>query len=810
MLQPLENRGVKSMSDATGLDLTRRGFLKAAGATAGAAGLAACGMTSVDAWLGKAEAADVPEEHVAYMRHQFHCLSECCLKCTIRDGRLCKIEPNDAAPEFNRHVCLRGLSEIQHVYATDRLQTPLKRVGERGEGKFEAITWDEAIKTIHDEIQKSRDKYGDSSFFFRKSTEASVGQGFEFLGQLLHADDGYRWGLDRGSANGFDPAIGKFGFLPKNSSREFSDASTVILWGNNMLESGLTWSGVIMDAKEAGTYFVGIDPRFSPTCGKCDQYVPINPGTDPALALALINVVLDNEWYDEDFMKAYTGFPFLVNKATGEIRGTTSQTTSAAGKVTETKLADVWDSTSGAAHAVTDEGIDPALTGTHVIDGVTYVTEFDLLKDAMKQYTPEWAEGITGISADVITDLAERYATGGPAMISFGLGGPDKYANADILGHSLLVLTAITGNTGKTGTGTGWYGAGGGFASGDGLGAWTLPDEYGYEESGISMYDFPYKENNIHVAMTFGDVFTLEAANANVMLDWVKGLDFFAICDIYHSSAVDYADIVLPAATKFECEEDLMQIRDGKGLLSISQKCIDPLFESKSDLQIERLLAAQWGLEDVLPKSYEELAEAQMNGAGIGNMKGFTIQKLLDNQCVLQYLPSKAADRLTFNTPSKRIEPYYENELNVGQAWPTYENANESYPDNPKKSDYPIAFMQGKTRFRIHAYYSASSWFQEYYDPCVNMNPEDAAARGIKTNDDVHVFNDRGEFVARALVNPAIKPGTVFMAETTYNHYYKNGFLQNVTNDFRQERCYPMIFGPQIPYNDTLVQIEKA
>ena len=92
----------------------------------------------------------------------------------------------------------------------------------------------------------------------------------------------------------------------------------------------------------------------------------------------------------------------------------------------------------------------------------------------------------------------------------------------------------------------------------------------------------------------------------------------------------------------------------------------------------------------------------------------------------------------------------------------------------------------------------------------MNISPSDAEARGIKTNDDVRVFNDRGEFVARALVNPAIMDGTLFMAETTYNRYYKEGFLQNVTNDARNKRCYEMQHGPQILHNDALVQIEKA
>ena len=451
------------------------------------------------------------------------------------------------------------------------------------------------------------------------------------------------------------------------------------------------------------------------------------------------------------------------------------------------------------------------MEGSWIVDGKEVSTELTLLSEEYEQYTLEWAQDVTGIEAEVIKDLADRYANAGPAFIAFGLGGPDKYTNADVLGHALLVVTALTGNIGKKGCGTGWYGAGGAFHAASSLQSWPLPERFKASPKGMAMYDMPYNENNVHVALTFGDAFTLEAADANSMLEWVKSLDFFAICDIYHSSAVDYADIVLPACSKFECDEDVTDVRDSKGYLALGQKCVDPLFESKTDLQIERLIAAQWGYEDLLPKSYEELAHYRLSKAK-GNMEGFTVEALQQHQGVLKYLGSDEPRRssLKFTTDTGRLEPYYEKQNKFGQAFPVYETPNEAFEENEKRGSFPLVFMQGKSRFRIHAYYSASSWFQEYFGPVVNIGPEDAKDRGIATGDDVRVYNDRGEFVARALVNNSIQKGTLFMAETTYNRYYKEGFLQNVTNSHRQERCYEMTHGPQIPYNDTLVEIKKA
>lgn len=803
------------MSGATSphAGMTRRNFLKTAGVAAGALGLTgAASMTTTSNWLAPAEAHADGEERVAYVRHQFHCLGECCLKCTVRDGRLALIEPNDAVEEEDQRICLRGIAEVQHVYAADRLQVPLKRVGERGEGKFEQISWDEAIETIANAIKESQEKYGEDSFFFRKSTEASSAHGFQFIPQLLHADTGGNWGLDRGQANGWDPGMGSWTFLPSNTTAEWCDAATVILLGDNLLESGIIWSRALFDAKEAGTKIIAIDTRFSPTCSKAHEWICVKPATDLALILGMINIITENKWYDVEFMQKYTGFGFLIDRETGEIMGKTEDVTDElTGTTTQVKVPMIWDTVSDSAKYYNDEGVVPALEGEYEVEGKAAITSFSLMQEQFAEYTPEWASGVSGVPSDTIYNLADQYANAGPAFIAFGLGGPDKYCNADALGHALVLVTALTGNIGKVGCGTGWYGAGGACYAAESLQYWTLPEQFGYGGSGMAMYDMPYQENNIHCALTFGDAFTLESGSANNMIEWVKSLDFFAIVDLYHSSAVDYADIVLPACTKFECEEDIYNVRDGKGYLSLSQKVLDPLFECKTDLQIERLLAAQWGYEDYLPESYEELARFMLSNP-TGNMEGFTVEALQNHQGVLRYLNSEEPPRasLTFPTPTGVIEPYYENMIEYGQAFPVYVTPNEAYEGSEQHSKYPLFFVQGKSRFRIHAYYSASEWFQEYFGPIVNMSPSDAEARGIETGDDVRVFNDRGEFVCRAFVNNSIAPGTLFMAETTYNHYYKEGFLQNVTNAHREERQYLQPFGPQIPFNDTLVEIQKA
>ena len=130
-----------SSTDSSSGGITRRGFLKGVTA-AGALGLGLSGMTSTSGWLREASAEETVEERVAYTYHQAHCGGMCPLKCTVRDGRLVMVQPNDAcAMDRLKTICLKGISEVRHIYGDGRIQAPLKRVGDRGTNQFEQVSW---------------------------------------------------------------------------------------------------------------------------------------------------------------------------------------------------------------------------------------------------------------------------------------------------------------------------------------------------------------------------------------------------------------------------------------------------------------------------------------------------------------------------------------------------------------------------------------------------------------------------------------------------------------------------------------------
>ena len=165
---------------------------------------------------------------------------------------------------------------------------------------------------------------------------------------------------------------------------------------------------------------------------------------------------------------------------------------------------------------------------------------------------------------------------------------------------------------------------------------------------------------------------------------------------------------------------------------------------------------------------------------------------------------------MTYKTPSTKQEPYYENMLAWGQAFPQWEQPGEAYADNPLREKYPLQFNQARSRFRVHSAYSGAKWIQQLFEPHIELNPVDAASRGLADGDAVEVFNDRGSFRTKLRLNNAVQPESAFMAESTYRQYLDGTLMQSVSNDQVNPRGYDQTFGPMIPFNDTLIEIRKA
>ncbi len=689
-------------------------------------------------------------------------------------------------------------------------------MGDRGTNQFEQVSWEEALDDIAQHIKDAQSTYGANSIVVTTCDENDS----PFLQAMLGAQGRGNTGIDIGYGNGLDPSMGLGGGYAMSTpeARDWVNSKLVLTVGSNFCESTLPQVRLFFEAKEAGAKMVTVDPHFSTTASKSDEWIPIEPGTDAALYFGMIAHILEKGLTDEAFMKQHTSYPFLVDVSTGKLirehepKMVTAEDGTQAPENGEACPFYVIDAASGKVVPY-QETENPALSGSATFRGAKVRTVYDLLLDSVKDYSPEWASEITGIPADKIIELAELYAEG-PSSLALGWGGNDKIANADVAGHAVAVLVALTGNVGKPGAGVGVYVGGIWNCHTATLGEWALPETMVAAENEMATYDMRTKENNAHVLISVGDDLCQHYGNMNVSTSWASSLDFVVSIDPYFTEGCKWADYVLPCTTRFEYDEEFGNIKNGYNQILLQEKIIDPLFEAKTELWIQRELAKRLGFEDALPVTARERVDAILSTSEDPAINTLTVEQIAEHQGVWPIEGAEECRRVledyAFVTDSGRMEVYYDSLVDFNQALPQWEAPVEIAPDNTLRSTYPLQLSNVRTRFQIHNQFQNTEWIKQYYRPTIEVNPQELESRGLKTGDAVRVFNDRGEFKVYVNGNESIRPGCARIYENAMGDFTIEGNMQSVTNDTMIERGYELMCGPVTPFSDTLVQIEKA
>ena len=625
---------------------------------------------------------------------------------------------------------------------------------------------------------------------------------------------------------------------PLPSARAFlkSTGSTPTSWGANTLESQLHSNYQFADALQAGTRFVVIDPQFTRTASKADTWIPIRPGYDTPLMLGMINHVMQDDLVDTDYILAHTDLPFLVDMKTGtryvlsdeQVNRTVTEDdpaqyideeveADAAEKVeeeiNEVPLYAVWDTVTNSVQPFNAPGVVADLNKRVTIDGVDYVTEYAALAESMAPYTLDWAAEQTAVDQDVIAQLAEDLAAARTKGLFFGYGGQDKLSNSDVLGHAGLVLASLLGIIGGT--------EGNGFGMVDStynlsfwMNEWEVESDLEVPETDPLHADPRDPENNIHAFITAGDTFNMQLADFNRTKEWAKTLDFIAIADVYHTTGVDWADIVLPVCSKFECEEELIGVRGQRRRVILSERAIEPLFDSHTDFWIVRELFDRFGAADKFPSSIREYIEFRLATCEQPGVSDITIEQLQANHGVIVISDdptfSMAVPDYELPTPTGRVETFFPEYFDEGQSFPAPQEPIEVYTDNPLRDKYPLNFIQVRTQYHIHNQFCDASWLSEFMTAHLELNPIDAEARGLAEGDVVRVFNDRGTIEIPLVVSEAVRPGVARTFEGWWSDDFIEGNFQDLTNATRTTRGIPLLLGPVVPFFDTLVEVEKA
>ena len=445
---------------------TRRCCIKVAAALTAAGALVGCSPQTQN--LEKAEpAADYVPDDIFSGACRGQCLSGCFLNVHVRDGQVVRTTARDFPDTRYNRICPKGVTQVARVYSAERIQYPMRRVGERGSGEFERISWDEAIQEIADKWKGYAEDYAPDAvaFFIGSGNCAICGGGTapgSAMSRLREVIGAAKITPDRDMAAVERPMamLGSTPWQSGNEQTDFENAKTFVNWGSNPAVSQVQTTHFILEARDKGTRLVDIDIAYNTMASKADWFVPVNPGTDGALAMGALREVFDQGWQDLDFLRSHTEAPFLIQEDGTFLRlsalGVEPQQGPVNPKTGEPTVIDppaVWDEEAGAVVAVADAK-KPALENVPPIEGTSYATVYDVVKEKVGEWTVERSSEVTGVPVDDIKELARVYAQDGP-VYTYSQYGCNHYNNSTYNYGPMYSLILATGNICKPGAGEG-------------------------------------------------------------------------------------------------------------------------------------------------------------------------------------------------------------------------------------------------------------------------------------------------------------------------------------------------------------------
>ncbi len=841
--------------------VSRRSFIKGAAVLTAAGAVAGCTPKDddIDVVPGGDDAEFVPDE-IFCGACRGNCAGGCFLNIHVRNGQVVRTTARDLPnPEYNR-ICAKGLTHVARMYSGKRLRYPMRRIGERGAGEFERITWDEAMEEIASTWKKNVETYGPASMAIQYGSGnyaicSGVGLGAA-VNRFMNATGTAYIPNNVDAAHGYMATkICTFGLYgAQNEPADFLNSDTIICWGSNPSVSQPQVMHFILDAKAKGAKYIVIDTMFNANAAKADKFIAINPATDGALAFGVLNELFNGGKLDVDFIRNHTGAPFLIRQDTGMlavmsdfgVEPTMTVDASTGAEVPYDPYA-VFDESVGKIVSI-DEAVQPAYTGVTSAEGIAVVTEFDNLVRIAAEYPLSRVTEITGVSAEDIQYLANEYANTANVN-TYAMFGDNHYINGHYNYWPIYAVSWMTGHVGKPGNACGfgecipvtanllgvlYLDTKGNFFQGQGpeyidnkINALLDTGNYG-GWSPTATYD-PMVAASGNVDTTSGGTPATPLKGVYVMcsnpltnhaaheytVEWFKKLEFVVVADMTMTETAKYADILLPVAHWFE-QDDLFSSYASHMYMLVQEKAVEPLGESRADYDIFKELAERLGYPDVFgDMTAKDYMALWINGTTNESM-GITFDRVMEEKAV-KYMP---VDNFVsypdgaFNTASGRgllytdvTAPAY----NVGQpidytkeVAPYWEPALEADVNSEARKTYPFYLLSEHMRTRTHSQWWDVDLLKEYEpEPCVKMSPADAAAKGIADGDTVRVFNARGTVTMKAYINPGLPQGMVAAPRAWQAEEFIDGHYASLpTNEFNQVTA-------NFAFNDVAVDIEK-
>lgn len=847
-------------SSLTPHGFTRRNFIKGAALLTAAGTLAGCAPTKAGVEEAEKASEGAASEEIYSGVCRGNCAGGCFLDVHVRDGQVVRTTARDLPDTRYNRICSKGLTQVARIYSSKRLMYPMRRVGERGAGEFERISWDEAFEEIASKWSQYTSQYGPASMAVQYGSGnyaicsgvalgAAINRfmntvGCSYIPNNVDAAHGY-----------MATKICTFGLYgSQNEPADLLNSDTIICWGANPSVSQPQVMHFILDAKQKGAKYIVIDTMFNANAAKADKFIAINPSTDGALAFGILKVLFDNGWVDEEFVRDHTTAPCLINKETKKIVvmsdfgiEPTTQKDATTGQDVPYDPWAVYDAETGKIVSI-DEAKNPAITGIADANGVAVSTVYDNLVGIASEYTLEKVTEITGVSADDIQMLAEEYHNT-ENVNTYAMFGNNHYINGHYNYWPIYAVSWMTGHVGKPGNacgfgeaipvtanlmGTLYVDTKGNMLQGQGpeyidnkinvlldtqaYGGWEISENYDETVPPSGNVDVtkggtpavPLK--GVYVACS--NPMTNHANHAYTE-EWFKKLDFVVVADMSMTETAKYADILLPVAHWFE-QEDLFSSYGSHLFMLLQEKAIEPVGEAKPDFEIWKELANRLGYPDAFgDMSAEDYIRLWIDG-DTNKQLGITSDDVLEKKAV-KYMPIDtfvSYEGGAFNTASGRGILYTDAPApayDIGQRidyskelQPYWEPALEADVNSTARKTYPFYLLSEHMRTRTHSQWWDVDYLKEYEpEPCIKMSPADAEAKGIADGDIVRVFNARGAVTMKAHINAGLPQGMVAAPRAWQAEEFIDGHYASLpTNEFNQVCA-------NFSFNDVAVDIEK-
>jgi anaerobic selenocysteine-containing dehydrogenase len=644
------------------------------------------------------------------------CPDTCAVVTRVKDGRAVQFSAVQDHSITQGWLCAKVRPYLDHVYHPERLLHPLRRVGPKGSGEWECISWHDAVAEIGDKWRQIIASSGPQAILpYSYSGTLGLVQMTVSSARLWNRLGASR--LERsicGAAAEFAVNV-TLGIRHSPAYEHVTHSRLIIIWGHNPVSTAPHFMPFLRRAQRNGCRIVVIDPRRTRTAAGADWHIAPRPGTDGALALGMAYVIAHEGLQDEAWLNQYTaGWPEL--------------------------------------------------------------------RERLQDYTPSRAAKITGLAEKEIVDLALLYAQERPGMIKIA-DGLQRNLNGGQNTRAICALPAITGQYGILGGGLAY--------SASGVLKWNSTAVNHWDECppparkvnmnrlGAALLG-EVQDPPIQSLYVFGSNPAAIAPNAARVIEGLMREDLFTVVhDLFLTDTADYADIVLPATSQLE-QTDLHKAY-GHTTLTYNAQAIPPLGEAKSNWEVMSLLAQEMGLaESWLHQSAEEVIAEVWEASKSDNsvLNGLTLEALQR----VGHLPY-AQDQVVpfadgfFPTPSGKVELYSsvlaEQGLDPLPAWADVEDDgyNGGFRQETRfaKDDSLALITSAAHHFVTSSLANQAGLLDREGDPFVEINPQDAYTRQIKSGDQVIVENGRGWCELRAVVSDAVRPGVLASPKGRWN-----------------------------------------